>query len=100
MDFTDAKLHVVYVTDREIKPGSLEAKNEQLVRAKLNDINPVYHILYQSKVVGAIGKFVEDKGIQLLLVMPKKHGVWENLFHKSHTKELARLNKLPIMALH
>lgn len=100
IDFTNAKLHVVYVTDHEIKPGCQEAKNEQLVHDKLKELDPVYHTIYESKVVGAIGRFIEDKGIQLLLVMPKKHGVWESLFHKSHTKELARLNKLPIMALH
>ena len=100
INFTEAKLHVVYVTEYEIKPGSVEAKSEQLVREKLKEFNPVYHILYESKVVGAIGKFVEEKGIQLLLVMPRRHGVWESLFHKSHTKELARLNRLPIMALH
>jgi nucleotide-binding universal stress UspA family protein len=100
IQFTEAKLHVVYVTNQEIKPGTLEAENEALVHYTLKDVDPVYHTLYESQVVGAIGHFVEEKGIQLLLVMPKKHGVWESLFHKSHTKELARLNRLPIMALH
>lgn len=100
IELTKAKLHIVYVTSHEIKPGSKEAENEAIVHAKLKDIEPVYHILLESQVVGAIGRFVEDKKIQLLLVMPMRHGIWENLFYKSHTKELARLNRLPIMALH
>jgi hypothetical protein len=100
IELTKATLHVVYVTAQEIKPGSKEAENEVIVHEKLKDINPVYHTLFESQVVGAIGRFVENKKIRLLLVMPIRHGIWENLFSKSHTKELARLNRLPIMALH
>jgi hypothetical protein len=97
---TNARLHIVYVTSQEIKPGSKEADNQLIVQTKLKDVPTVYHTLYENEVVGAIGRFVEEKKIQLLLVIPVKHGLWESLFHKSYTKELARLNKLPIMALH
>jgi hypothetical protein len=98
--FTEARLHVVYVKDNELKPGSVEANNELLVNNNLKEIAPIYHTLYENQVVQAIGSFVEENEIQLLLVMPKRHGIWESLFHKSFTKELARLNRLPIMALH
>lgn len=98
--FTEAKLHVVYVAGSDQKKDSSEAKNELLVHEKLDDLQPIYHTLYENQVIGAIGRFIEDQQIQLLLVMPRKHGLWESLFHKSYTKELARLNRLPIMALH
>ncbi len=98
--FTEAKLHVVYVKGYELKPSSIEAANELLVYSNLKGIEPVYHTLFENEVVQAIGRFVEENNIQLLLVMPKRHGIWESLFHKSFTKELARLNHLPIMALH
>lgn len=98
--FTEAQLHVVYVRSNEVRKDSREAQNQLVVEDKLKEISPIYHTLYEAEVVGAIGRFVENHKIQLLLVMPKRHGVWENLFHKSHTKELSRLNRLPIMALH
>lgn len=98
--FTEAKLHVVYVKSDETKATPVEVSNEQLVVDELKDIDPVYHTLHENQVVQAIGSFVEENEIQLLLVMPRKHGIWESLFHKSFTKELARLNRLPIMALH
>lgn len=98
--FTKAKLHVVYVAGNEIKKEGIEIQNELFVHEQLQDIQPVYHTLYESQVVGAISRFVENHQIQLLLVMPKRHGIWESLFHKSYTKEFARLNRLPIMALH
>ncbi|MDQ6813639.1 MAG: universal stress protein, partial [Bacteroidota bacterium] len=98
--FTEARLHVVYVTSLYFEPGSAEAANDLLVKNNLEEISPVYHTLLENQVVQAIGKFVEEHHIQLLLVIPKKHGLWQSLFHKSFTKELARLNRLPIMALH
>jgi hypothetical protein len=98
--FTGAKLHVVYVTNDEIKKENIEAENELMVHNKLQELAPEYHTLYENQFVNAIGRFVENNQIQLLLVMPRKHGIWNNLFHKSYTKELARLNRLPIIALH
>lgn len=100
IEFTKARLHIVYVTSNEIKPGSKEAENEIIVHDRLKDLDPIYHTLFESQVVGAIGRFVENNNIQLLLVIPTKHGIWENLFSKSYTKELTKLNQLPIMALH
>ncbi len=100
IQFTEAKLHVIYVAGEALKKDSLEAQNEQLVRDQLQDLSPVFHTLYENEVVAAIGRFIENQQIQLLLVIPKRHGIWESLFHKSYTKELARLNRLPIMALH
>jgi hypothetical protein len=100
VEFTEARLHVVYVTSHDLEPGSLESNNQRLVNDNLKEVNPVYHTLFESQVVQAIGRFIEENQIQLLLVMPKKHGVWENLFHKSFTKELSRLNRIPIIALH
>lgn len=96
----EAKLQVVYVTEQEIKPGSIEKQNELLVQSKLRALQANFHTLYENQVVGAIGRFVEEKQVQLLVVIPKRHGVWESLFRKSHTKELSRINRLPVMALH
>jgi len=100
VEFTEAKLHVIYVTVQPVKAGSKEAGNERWVHEQLEELQPIYHTIYENLVVGAIGRFIENHQIQLLLVIPRKHGLWESLFHKSHTEELARLNRLPIMALH
>lgn len=98
--FTGAKLHIIYVTSAAIEDDSVERANQRIVQDKLQELQPDYHTLYESQVVAAIGRFVENNQIQLLLVIPRKHGLWHNLFRKSYTKELSRLNHLPIMALH
>jgi hypothetical protein len=95
--FTGAELHVVIVTPSEETKGTLE-KN-QLVQQELKEVNPQYHILHEKEVVEAIGHFVKEQHIDLLLVTPRRHGIWEGLFNKDYAKKLVRLEALPILAL-
>jgi nucleotide-binding universal stress UspA family protein len=97
--YTGAKLHVVTV----VQPNQDEQKEqeaESALRKQLEDLDTSYHTIYESHIVQAIGQFVEEQHIDLLVVRPRKHGIWYNLFHKSYAKELAKLNLIPVMALH
>ncbi len=99
VDFTGARLHVVEVVPPE-EPGEAGRQGEAILRNRLPEPPAFYHKLAEKHVVEAIGHFVAEQHIDLLLVRPRKHGVWYNLFHKSYSKELARLNLIPVMALH
>jgi nucleotide-binding universal stress UspA family protein len=97
--YTGAKLHVVTV----VPPQQDEKKDQEGASAlhqQLADVDTEYHKIYESHIVQAIGHFVEEQHIDLLVVRPRKHGIWYNLFHKSYAKELAKLNLIPVMALH
>jgi len=97
--YTGAKLHVVTVAvPGQDAQNEMEAENA--LRKQLEELDPVYHTINDLHIVQAIGHFVEEQHIDLLVVRPRKHGIWYNLFHKSYTKELARLNLIPVMALH
>jgi hypothetical protein len=97
IQFTGAELHVVVVIPSEESNQIIEKK--QLVQQKLKEVNPQYHILHEKEVVEAIGHFVKDQHIDLLLVTPKRHGIWEGLFNKDYAKKLVRLEATPILAL-
>ena len=97
--YTGAKLHVVSVVPQQHNEQK-EQEAEIALRQQLHEEDPVYHKIEGPHIVQAIGQFVEEAHIDLLLVRPRKHGVWYNLFHKSYTKELAKLNLIPVMALH
>lgn len=97
--YTGAQLHVVMV----ITPQRDEAKENiaaAALRQQLEEQHPQYHTISEPHIVQAIGRFVEEQRIDLLVVRPRKHGIWYNLFHKSYAKELAKLNLIPVMALH
>ena len=97
--YTGAKLHVVSVVPQQ-HDEQKEQEAETALQDQLKELDTVYHKITGPHIVQAIGQFVEDAHIDLLAVRPRKHGVWYNLFHKSYAKELAKLNLIPVMALH
>jgi nucleotide-binding universal stress UspA family protein len=97
--YTGAKLHVVSVVGQQ-HDEQKEKQAEEALHKQLEEVNTEYHKIEGTHIVQAIGKFVEEQHIDLLVVRPRKHGIWYNLFHKSYARELAKLNLIPVMALH
>ncbi|PUZ27647.1 Universal stress protein family protein [Chitinophaga costaii] len=94
-----AQLKVVYVETPVIDDHIEEEKGEAILKAALAPVKPEYFKMQNSHVIDAIAQFVADQQIDLLIMVPRQHGIWNSLFHRSNTKGLARLNKLPILAL-
>jgi nucleotide-binding universal stress UspA family protein len=96
---TKARLHVVNVVNKEAEGADTEHEKEILYEM-LKELNPKFHQVKADHVISAISHFASEEQIDCLMVIPRKHGIWESLWQKSHTKELARLNRIPILALH
>lgn len=58
-----------------------------------------YHFLASHKKEESILDFVDNNNIDLLIVMPKHHNLFQRLFQKSHTKNLVHHSHVPVMAL-
>jgi len=99
-EVTGAHLHIVNV----IADPSQENDHWRTGKERLEQIfgnnDVTYHVMRDAKVIDCIIHFVQENKIDCLFVMPGRHGFWYSLFHKSHTKQLAKLNKLPVIALH
>jgi nucleotide-binding universal stress UspA family protein len=52
------------------------------------------------KAEEAIEDFIEKNEIDWLVMIPRKHSFFEGLFHKSHSKAIARRVRIPLVALH
>jgi len=63
-------------------------------------IIPIFNFEVNTDFVKGINKFAEANQADIVLVVPKKHGFFESLFLKSHTKELAFHCNLPLLAVH
>jgi len=67
----------------------------------LSHANPHYHFIYDTQNVDkAIQDFTEKNKMDMLIMIPRKHTFFEGLFHKSHTRHIAHLSHIPILALH
>lgn len=62
-------------------------------------INIKYDLLAAHHSDDGILKFVDENNIDLLIVMPKHHNLFERLFQKSHTKNLVLHCHVPVMEL-
>lgn len=94
---TGAQLHVVHVQSPATHGAGEEGAH--LLESAFGGLDVAYHTLQDKQVVDAIAHYLEDEQMDLLLVVPKRHGIWADLFHKSNTKALARLNRVPVLAL-
>lgn len=60
---------------------------------------PDYHYIDSSDVVDGITNFAEEHKAGLIISVPKTHGFFEGLFHRSVSKRLIGETELPILLL-
>lgn len=95
---TDAKLLVAHV--QAPSNQHLHEKEETGLMMALGSSNPHFYALHHEDYLHAINDFAQEKEVDLLISISKKHSWFNNFFHKSHTKALAFHSHLPLMILH
>lgn len=96
-----AKLSVIHVnTEGEELYGPEIIDQAGLLQEMLEDVHPSYHFLNDTEIEDGLGDFAEDNQLDLLIVVPKKHNIIGQLFHKSHSKNLVLHSNIPVMAVH
>ena len=91
----NASLDVIHVD----RPDAIVDAPPELINM-LAPLNPSYHAIVNENVETGVASFLQDHEIGWLLVIPKKYGFFENLFHKSRTKLLTHVSNAPVLALH
>ena len=97
-----ADLHVLYINTEqkeEVYDAAIIEESSQL-QEMLGDLNPHYHFIDHPDIDDGISEYAIKYGLDLLVVVPKKHDILDRLFHKSHTKQLAIHTQMPLMAVH
>lgn len=95
---SDSRLHVLLVRPNSEK-SMFCAEQEAYVREQLEGIPAEFHHFFENGIVYAIGKFVKEQGIDLLLVTPRKQGIWQSLFERNLSQDLVKLDQTPVLAL-
>ncbi|HEV7332680.1 MAG TPA: universal stress protein [Flavisolibacter sp.] len=88
-----ANLHVVHVEEKESKYYP-----EELMQS-FTGINASYHAIKDDDVAEGLKHYVEQNNIDLVLVLPHKHNLYERLFFKGHTKGILHAMPVPVMSL-
>lgn len=66
----------------------------------LSDYTPEYHHVESKEFSEAINEFVDKNQVDIIITIPKKHGFFESIFKRSHTKQLAFHTHVPLLCMH
>ena len=100
LDTTHAKLFVLNIDHNNNKYESEKPFESLLLDTLLHNYKREYHFVDSEDYVAAINKFVSEKQVDIVVVIPKKHGWFDKLFKRSHTKQLAYHSHVPILVIH
>ena len=64
-----------------------------------SEFHPQFHFIDEDNVEKGVYEFVEKANSDLLIVIPKKHGLFGTFFHKSQSKEFILHPRIPILAI-
>jgi nucleotide-binding universal stress UspA family protein len=99
LENTGAALHILHVNSSAEK--AIDVSFESMVLdSLLKTNNPQYHFVENESFTVGINQFADNNNIDLIITMPKKHGFFDSIFKKSHTKRLAFHTHLPLMVMH
>ena len=94
-----AELHILNTgSKKEFKPELIS--ESRLFQEMLGALKPNYDFITNSNTDLGIMDFAEKNHIDLLIVFPKRHNLFDKLMHRSHTKRLVLHSYVPVMALH
>jgi nucleotide-binding universal stress UspA family protein len=100
LDIFGAELHVLNI-DREGKGLGADIPLESLMLDNLlTGYKPVYHFIDHDNIVEGIMEFADKVEADLILTIPRKHGLFDGLFRRSRTAKLAFHTRIPMLAIH
>jgi nucleotide-binding universal stress UspA family protein len=100
MDTFKPHLDILNVDSEHFVELTEEFKIErEAMEDKLGAYNPEFSFLRAYDFVEGISTFVENRNIDVIITVPRKHSFFSQLFVTSHTKKLAYHSTVPIIAI-
>lgn len=79
---------------------NLHPEENQELDNMLHNYHPQYHFIDHPNVVEGITQFADKEKADLLLIIPKKHGLFDSIFKRSHTSRIAFNTHVPLLSIH
>lgn len=82
-----------------VSPTNKTVSGTQLIHS-LKDLNPSFEFVENEDIVEGINEFANDHNADLIVMIPRKHTLLENIFKERNTKRIAFHTHIPILAIH
>lgn len=93
----DAELHILYVAKSEEAETSEDFSTLAAIDSIFENVRHEYRVRVKNDVEQGISDYVSENNIDLLVVLPRKHGILDGLFNRSITKKLAYHTHIPLL---
>jgi nucleotide-binding universal stress UspA family protein len=94
-----AALDVIHLSKHEQDLSSIESGESVSLENHLNKLKPNFHFLVGDKLAERLNEYAGEQKLDLLVVIPKKHGFLA-MFDKKHTHDIIVHNNTAILAMH
>lgn len=99
IEFTKAKLYVINVVAPTELIDEEAIASKSALQQNLSEISPIYFEPAFENIFASIDNFTAKENIDMLIVIPTRHGIWYSIFNQSHTKGLVNLNSIPVLSV-
>lgn len=97
VQLTGSQLYVIHNHSDNEKFNPQIIQGDAHINEEFKNIKPEFVLLEGKDLSEAVNKYVDDRSIDWLIVIPKKHSWLESIFSKGHTKELVFHTRVPML---
>lgn len=99
-DVFHAEIDVLHINPEGRKLNSKETAAGVVLDQYLKKIKHTYHMAFNEDLEKGIEDFIHARNADLLVMMPRKRGLFEDMFHNSLTKKIAFHTDIPLLTFH
>ncbi len=100
LDATKAHLDVLHVEANDNDSEKALEKEKNLFDSFFTNYDVAYHFIKGDNFADVVNAFAIGTKSDLIIVIPKKHSLLEQIFKRSHSKALAFHSDLPVLNIH
>jgi nucleotide-binding universal stress UspA family protein len=94
-----SNLDIIHIEDRNGILHSEQTSESINIQNRLHNFKPRFHFLNGADISGELSEFIKAHPLDLLMVFPRKHGIF-GLFHKKQSTAIVTRFQLPILSIH
>lgn len=95
----EAHVYLVHIGVNDAVPNGVEAAQGLKLDALLDGVPHTFHYYNHGDVVQGINEFTGMYHVDMVAMMPHKHGFFDTLLHGSNTRKMAFHGKVPLLVL-
>jgi nucleotide-binding universal stress UspA family protein len=95
----NAELHILNIGRKDVFSADIVFESG-MMQEMMMALNPRFHFIASENTDEAIIDYTEKHEIDILIVLPKRHNLFEKMVRSSHSKQLVLHCHIPVMAVH